>query len=135
MDQKFILVTLLVKLGASAAIAAALVRSREFHSRLFHEEGRSLRETTILTVAIAIPYGLGVQVRHMVANFKAADLAFEATIIMGVIGGVYAGVLGGVLVAIPAVLHGEYLTLLFNIFVGLIAGGLRELADKWADKE
>src|SRR5437879_1121365 len=135
MDQKFILVTLLVKLGVSAAISAALVRSREFHSRLFREEGRSLRDTTILTVAIAIPYGLGVQVRHMVANFKAADLAFEATMITGVIGGVYAGVLGGVLMSIPAVIHGEYVTLPFNVVVGLIAGGLRELADYWADKE
>src|SRR6266481_4853239 len=135
MDQKFILVTLLVKLGASAAIAAALVRSREFHSRLFHEEGRSLRETTIVTIAVAIPYGLGVQVRQMVANFKAADLAFEATMITGVIGGVYAGVLGGVLMSIPAVIHGEYLTLPFNVVVGLIAGGLRDLADDWSDKE
>src|SRR3954469_10582552 len=135
MDQKFILVTLLVELGVSAAISAALVRSREFHSRLFREEGRSLRDTTILTIAIAIPYGLGVQVRHMVANFKAADLAFEATMIMGVIGGVYSGVLGGVLVSIPAVIHGEYVTLPFNVVVGLIAGGLRELADNWADKE
>src|SRR6266404_405761 len=135
MDQKFILVTLLVKLGVSAAISAALVRSREFHSRLFREEGRTLRDTTILTVAISIPYGLGVQVRHWVRNFQAADLAFEATMIMGVIGGVYAGVLCGVLVSIPAVIHGEYITLPFNVVVGLIAGGLRELAEQWADKE
>jgi two-component system, LytTR family, sensor kinase len=135
MDQKFILVTLLVMLGVSAAISAALVRSREFHSRLFREEGRTLRDTTILTIAISIPYGLGVQVRHMVKNFQAADLAFEATMIMGVIGGVYAGVLGGVLVSIPAVIHGEYITLPFNVVVGLIAGGLRELAEQWADKE
>src|SRR5947199_7179110 len=135
MDQKFILVTMLVKLGASAAISAALVRSWEFRSRLFHEEGRTHRETAILTLAIAIPYGLGVQVRHMVANFKAGDLAFEGTVIMGVIGGVYAGVLGGALVAIPAVIHGEYMTLPFNMVVGLIAGTLRDLADQWADKE
>ena len=135
MDQKFILVTLLVKLGASAAISAALVRSWEFRSRLFHEEGRTSRETTLLTIAIAIPYGLGVQVRHMVANFKAADLAFEATMIIGVIGGVYAGALGGLLLAIPALIHGEYFTLPFNLTVGLIAGGLRDLADDWADKE
>src|SRR5438046_8293516 len=135
MDQKFILVTMLVKLGASAAISAALVRSWEFRSRLFHEQGRTNRQTAILTLAIAIPYGLGVQVRHMVSNFKAADLAFEGTVIMGVIGGVYAGVLGGALVAIPAVIHGEYMTLPFNMVVGLIAGTLRDLADEWSDKE
>jgi two-component system LytT family sensor kinase len=52
-----------------------------------------------------------------------------------VIGGVYAGVLGGVLVSIPAIYHGEYVTLPFNVIVGFIAGGLRELADQWADKE
>jgi two-component system LytT family sensor kinase len=135
MDSSLIVVRLLVKLGASAAISAALVRSWEFRSRLFHEEGRTSRETAILTIAIAIPYGLGVQVRHMVSNFKAADLAFEGTVIMGVIGGVYAGVLGGMLVAIPALIHGEYMTLPFNMMVGLIAGSLRDLADEWADKE
>lgn len=135
MDQKFILVTLLVKLGASAAIASALVRSWEFHSRLFHEEDRSLRDTLFLTVAISVPYGLGVQVRHMVKNFVAADMAFEGVIITGVIGGPLAGALAGMLMSLPAVYHGEFLTLPVNVLVGLIAGGLRELADDWADKE
>src|SRR3981189_3735938 len=118
MDQIGVLVQKRQSLGAGPALAAALVRSREFHSRLFREEGRSLRITTILTIAISVPYGLGVQVRHMVRNFQAADLAFEATMIMGVIGGVYAGVLGGVLVSIPAMFHGEYVTLPFNVMVG-----------------
>ncbi|MBI2682127.1 MAG: histidine kinase [Acidobacteriales bacterium] len=135
MDQQIILVTLLVKLGVAAAISSALVRAYEFHSRLFREEGRALRDTLILTVAIAIPYGLGVQVRYMVKNFLAADNAFEACVIMGVIGGPVAGVIGAVLVSLPSVYHGEYLTLPGAMLVGLIAGGLRELAGKWADKE
>lgn len=135
MDQKFILVTLLVKLGVAAAISSALVRSWEFHSRLFKEEGRSWRDTALMTVMICVPYGMGVQVRHMVQNFKAADEAFEAAVIIGVIGGPFAGALGGTLLAIPALLHGEWLALPFNIIVGLIAGALRDLADKWADKE
>ena len=134
MDQKFILVTLLVKLGVSAAISAALVRSYEFHSRLFKED-RSVRDTTILTVAICIPYGLGVQVRHLVQNFKAADLTFEALFVIGVIGGKYAGVLSGLLLAVPAVVAGEYITLPFNVAVGFVAGLLRDLAGYWADKE
>lgn len=135
MDQKFILVTLLVKLGVSAAISAALVRSYEFHSRLFKDDERSLRDTTIMTVAICVPYGLGVQVRHLVQNFKAADLAFESLFVIGVIGGKYAGVLGAVLLSIPAVFAGEYLTLPFNLAVGVVAGLLRDLAGYWADKE
>src|SRR5438270_5402232 len=135
MDQRFILVTLLVQLGVAAAISSALVRSREFHSRLFREEHRSRRDATFLAIALSVPYGLGVQVRFMVANFKAADLAFEGIIITGVIGGTHAGILAGILMAIPAVYHGEYLSLPFNVLVGFIAGLLRELAGKWADKE
>jgi two-component system LytT family sensor kinase len=134
-DQTFILVTLLVKLGVAAAISSALVRSYEFHSRLFREEGRSFSDTLIVAIAICVPYGLGVQVRQLVVNFQAADNAFEASVIMGVIAGPAAGVLGGALLAIPAVMNGEFLTLPFNVLVGLIAGGLRELAGHWADKE
>jgi two-component system LytT family sensor kinase len=134
-DQRFILVTLLVQLGVAAAISSALVRSREFHSRLFKEEGRSRRDSTILALALSVPYGLGVQVRFMVQNFKAADLAFEGIILTGVIGGTYAGMLGGALMSVPAIYHGEYLTLPFNLLVGFIAGSLRELAGKWADRE
>ncbi len=126
---------MLVKLGASAAISSALVRSYEFHSRLFREDRRSIADTIILTFAISVPYGLGVQVRHNVKNFVAADMGLEGTIIMGVIGGPWAGLLGGALVALPAVIHGEYITLPFNMLAGLIAGWLRGLADKWADKE
>ncbi len=135
MDQRFILVTLLVQLGVAAAISSALVRSREFHSRLFKEEGRSNRDAAILALALSVPYGLGVQVRFMVANFKAADLAFEGIILTGVIGGTFAGMLGGALMSVPALYHGEYLTLPFNLLVGFIAGSLRELAGKWADRE
>jgi two-component system LytT family sensor kinase len=135
MDQKFILVTMLVKLGASAAISAALVRSYEFHSRLFKEGRRTVMDTIIMTVAISVPYGLGVQVRHMVKNFLAADMSLEGTIIMGLMGGPWAGLLGGFIVAMPAVYHREYVTLPFNLLVGLIAGWLRQLADKWADQE
>ena len=135
MDQRFILVTLLVQLGVAAAISSALVRSREFHTRLYKEEGRSRRDATLLALAISVPYGLGVQVRFMVANFKAADLAFEGIMLTGVIGGTYAGILAGALMAIPAIYHGEYLTLPFNVLVGFIAGLLRELAGKWAGRE
>ena len=41
MEQRLILVNLLVKLGVAAAVASALVRSVEFKSLLFRED-RSL---------------------------------------------------------------------------------------------
>ncbi len=135
MDHKVILVTLLVKLGVAAAVSSALVRSWEFHSRLFHEEGRSLRDTIIIAIAVSVPYGLGVQVRYLVKNFQAADMSFEAVVVLGAIAGPLAGVIGGGLMSIPAIVHGEWMTLPFNLLVGFIAGLLREMAERIADKE
>src|SRR5438093_699733 len=127
MDQRLILLTQLIKLGVAAAIASALVRSRDFKRLLFLEES-TLRQRIALVIFIAVPYLLGVWVRQSVKNFLAADEAFEATLLMGVLGGPTAGAFGAVLVSLPALMHGEYATLPFNLAVGLIAGVLRDVA-------
>jgi two-component system LytT family sensor kinase len=124
MDQRLILVTLLVKLGVAAAVASALVRSRYFKLLLFREE-RTTEQKVHLVLFVAAPFALGVMIRVLVPNFLAADLGFEAAILMGVIGGRVAGALGGGLVAMPALLNGEYITLPFYVLVGLVAGLLR----------
>jgi two-component system LytT family sensor kinase len=126
MDQRLILVTLLVKLGVAAAIASALVRSKIFKSMLFREE-RTKAETFYLVLFAGFPFALGVMVRGSVHNFLAADLAFEATVLIGVIGGRFAGILAGALMSLPSALHGEILNLPFNVFAGLVAGVLRQL--------
>jgi two-component system LytT family sensor kinase len=63
-----------------------------------------------------------------VKNFLAADMGFEFSILMGVIGGRVVGAGGGIVVAIPAVLFGEWITLPFNFLVGILAGLLRHVA-------
>ena len=128
MDQRLVLLTQLIKLGVAAAIASALVRSRDF-KRLLFLENPTLRDKIWLVIFIAFPYLLGVWVRQHVPNFLAADLAFEACILMGALTGPVAGVFGAVLVSLPALVHGEYATLPFNIAVGVIAGVLRDLAN------
>jgi two-component system LytT family sensor kinase len=125
--DKLILITLLIKLGVAAAIASALVRSREYQRLLFTED-RTLAQTIYLVLFTCLPFALGVVVRHNTPNFLAADLTLEAVMLMGVVGGRFAGVLAGVLCALPAVLYGEYLTLPFNIFAGFTAGFLRNFA-------
>jgi len=55
----------------------------------------------------------------------AAGLGFEASILIGIMGGRLAGIIGGVLLAFPALFYGEYLTLPVNVIVGLVAGSLR----------
>src|SRR5579884_638177 len=125
--DKLVLISLLIKLGVAAAVASALARSREFKKLLFRED-RTLRQKIFLTLFIAIPFSLGVLVRVITPNFLAADLSFEAVMLIGVVAGQFAGVFAGILVALPAALHGEWITLPFDVLCGLVAGTLRNAA-------
>jgi len=127
MEQRLILVNLLIKLGVAAAVSSALVRSVEFKSLLFREE-RSLRQRIYLILWIGIPMALGVWIRFMTPSFLAGDLSFETTILLGLVGGRVTGMVGGSLIALPALLHGEWATLPFNLLCGFVAGQLRILA-------
>jgi two-component system LytT family sensor kinase len=131
LEQRLILVNLLIKLGVAAAVSSALVRSFEFKRLLFREE-RTTAQKIYLVLWFGIPIALGVWIRSIQTSFLAGDLSFETTVLLGVIGGRLAGVMGGGLIALPAVLHGGWLTLPFNVLCGLAAGQLRSLA---SDKE
>jgi two-component system LytT family sensor kinase len=123
-DFRLLLITLLIKMGVSTAVASALGRSKEFKKLLFSPH-RTLRQTLYLVLFTCFPFMLGVYIRFHVSNFWAADLGFEASILIGVIGGRLAGALGGALLAFPTLFHGEYLTLPVNMMVGTLAGVLR----------
>ncbi len=127
MDQRLILVTLLVKLGVAAAVSSALVRSKIFKTLLFRED-RTLTEKLQLVLFAGFPVALGVLVRHSVHNFLAADISWEASVLIGVIGGRFCGILAGALIALPSIFHGELLNLPFNLMSGFLAGWLRNLA-------
>ncbi|HTW57239.1 MAG TPA: histidine kinase [Terriglobales bacterium] len=131
MEPRLILVNLLVKLGVAAAVSSSLVRSLEFKSLLFREE-RTLRQKIYLVLWFGLPIMLGVWVRLSQPSFLAGDLSFETTLLLGVIGGRWAGALGGMLMAVPAVLHGEWASLPFLLLCGFISGQLRTMA---LDKE
>ena len=115
-------------MGYAAAVASALGRAREFKKLLFAER-RSRRDNILFTIFTSIPFALGVYIRCRARYLQAADMGvdmgFEASILIGVMGGRAAGALGGAIVALPAVLHGEYLTLPVNLAAGLLAGSLR----------
>jgi two-component system LytT family sensor kinase len=127
MDQRLILVSLLIRLGVAAAISSVLVRARRFRVLLFREE-RTLSEKIEIVFIVGTPIALGVVAREWVRNFYAADISFEGAILMGVIAGRLAGTAGGVLVSLPALFWGEWLTLPMNILAGFLAGLLRHVA-------
>src|SRR5215472_15347864 len=131
MEQRVILINLMVKLGLAAAIAAGLVRSVEFKSLLFREQ-RSLRDRIYLVLWLVVAawigkaLALGVWIKFGPANTFTGDLSFETTILLGAIAGRIAGVTGGTLLALPSVFNGAWLLLPLNVIIGLVAGQLRE---------
>jgi two-component system LytT family sensor kinase len=127
MEQRLLLINLLLKLGVATAVASGLVRSVEFKSLLFRED-RSLRQRIYLVLWIGIPLAVAVWIRFIQKSFLAGDLSFETTILLGVMAGRFTGMLGGALLALPALWHGEWATLPFNLLCGFIAGQLRTLA-------
>jgi two-component system, LytTR family, sensor kinase len=131
MEQRLILINLLIKLGVAAAVASTLVRSVEFKNLLFRED-RSLKQKIYLVLWIAGPLALGVWFRESSRSFLAGDLSFETAVLLGVIGGRLTGVLGGCLLGLPALLHGEWATMPFTVICGLVAGQLRDFTP---DKE
>ena len=122
-DNKLILITLLVKLGVAAAVASALARSRTFQRLLFAEHRRR-RQTAALLAFFLVPLTLGVWVRTTVPNFLAADISFETVILLGLLVGPGWAMLGGMVLSAPAVFHHEFLALPFNAALGLAAGTL-----------
>jgi two-component system LytT family sensor kinase len=132
MEQRLILINLLIKLGVAAAAASVLGRSVEFKSLLFRDE-RSFKQRIYLVLWMAIPLTLGVWARFSAPkSFAGGDLSLETTVLLGVIAGRFAGITGGTLLAIPALLYGQWAVLPFNVLCGAVAGQLRRIAP---DKE
>jgi len=131
MEPRLILINLLIKLGVAAAVSSTLVRSKEFKSLLFREE-RTFRQKVYLVLWFALPIVVGVWIRISQTTFQASDISFETAMLLGVMGGRWAGSLGGALVGVPALLHGEWAAMPFNVLCGFLAGQLRTMA---ADKD
>ena len=132
MEQRLILINLLVKLGLAAALASALVRSVEFKSLLFREE-RTLKQRIYLAIWFAaaawigIHLALGVWIRIGAESSFAGDLSFETILLLGVIAGRFPGILCGALLALPAAWKGQWAALPLNVLIGFVAGQLHSM--------
>lgn len=128
MTDKLILINLLVKLGVVASVASVLARASTFR-RLFFAERRQPQQTLALLAFFLVPLTLGVWIRTTVPNFLAADISFEAIILLGLLVGPGWAMLGGAVLAGPALYHGEYLALPFNAVLGVLAGTLGQFVE------
>src|SRR2546429_5666689 len=98
MEQHFILINLLVKLGVAAPLASAMLRSVEFKSLLFRED-RSWKQRIYLVLWFAlaawigIHLALGVWIRFGAERAVAGDLSFASIVLMGLVAVPFLGIL------------------------------------------
>lgn len=127
--DSLILITLLVELGVAAAFSSSLARSTTFKTLLLLPR-RTWRQTMAMVAMICVPLMLGVWIRVRVPNFLAADLSFEATVLMGLVLGPGAALVGGAVLSLPAVWHGEYWALPVNLAVAAVAGAFGRITER-----
>ncbi len=122
---KDLLLTLLLKVGVAASLAALLARSAIFRKVLFTEVRDSdlkIRLMLFLTPSLA----LGVLLRLVGAQYRFADLMLEGSFLLGLLGGRVVGPLGGSIVSLPAFLNHEWLATPMAAFAGLAGGLIRQ---------
>jgi two-component system LytT family sensor kinase len=126
--EQFLLTTLVVKITIVAAMATILVRYHRFRHILISER-RAWPERMTFALSVGLPLTVGVTSR-LLLGYKAADLTLEGAFLAGLIAGPYAGAIVGLMVALPALLAGEFIALFFAVGCGFAGGGLREACPK-----
>ena len=124
--RELILLVLLVKILAAAAIASIMARFGNFKNLLFVAE-KNLQQRLQFGVVLGVPLMFGAALR-IILEYQAPDLGMEGAILAGVLGGTVAGVAAGALAAFPALFHQEMLAMPFLVLAGAMGGVARHLA-------
>src|SRR5262245_13805566 len=125
---QFLLITLVVKLAAMAALATMLARYRRFRHILIFEQ-RNWPDRLVFALGLAVPLTAGVASRVLL-NYDAADLTLEGALLAGLIAGPYTGAIVGLSMSLPALAAGEYGAPFFAVGCGFAGGGFREACPK-----
>ncbi len=126
------LVTLLVKLGVVASLASILTRFSGAKRMLLREQ-RTLNQRLRFALWFAAIFGAGVLTRVATVSYLAVDLGLEGSLLAGILGGYFTGLISGALIAIPAMVKGEFLSMPLLAAVGVMGGLLRDIASDTED--
>jgi two-component system LytT family sensor kinase len=126
------LVTLLVKLGVVASLASILTRFSGAKRMLLREQ-RTLNQRMRFALWFAAIFGAGVLTRVATVSYLAVDLGLEGSLLAGILGGYFTGLISGALIAIPAMVKGEFLSMPLLAAVGVMGGLLRDIASDTED--
>ena len=124
--------TLLLRVAVAASLASILSRFAAFQRMLMREE-RTLLQRVKLALSFAAPYGTCVLLRVLNSGYQAVDLGLEGSLTSGMVGGYVSGLLAGILISIPAVFHGELMSMPLFAGVGVLGGLLRDIAPEKED--
>src|SRR5260221_6099732 len=126
--EQLLLITLVVKLTATAALATMLVRYRRFRHILILDR-RAWPDRLTFALSLGIPLTAGV-VARLLLGYDALDLTMEGPFLVGLVAGPYAGAMVGAMVGVAPLFNGEWGALPFAVGCGFAGGGLRELCPK-----
>jgi two-component system LytT family sensor kinase len=132
-DTGLLLFTLLLKVGAAAAISAIVVRSATFR-KVLYTEVRDYDLKVKLMLFLTPPLALGVILRIGGGTpYHFADLMLEGAFILGLLGGRVVGPLGGAIISLPAFLGHEWLSMPVAATAGLVGGLVRQFMPNTED--
>jgi two-component system, LytTR family, sensor kinase len=128
-----LVVVLLVRLAVAASLASILIRSNRFQRLLMGEE-RSAADRLAMAFGCGAFFAAGVATRVLTRDtYQAVDLGMEGSFVLGIVGGYVTGLVSGILISIPAMLNGEFLTMLLFAFAGVMGALLRDVAPERED--
>ncbi len=124
LTSKELLLTLFLKMGLAASLAALLARSATFRKVLYTEQ-RDAEEKIRLMLFFTPPLAVGVMLRLL--DYPFADLSLEGAFVLGLLGGRVPGMLGGAIFSLPAFFNHEWLsTPVASLAGGLLGGMIRQ---------
>jgi two-component system, LytTR family, sensor kinase len=123
-----LLFTLLLKVSASSALAALVVRSSTFRKVLYTEiRDSDLKVKLMLFLTPPLAFGVFLRLVGVGGTYRFADLMLEGSFLLGLLGGRIVGPIGGAIVSLPAFVHHEWLSAPVAASVGLIGGLVRQV--------